>query len=481
MSKKKVVGKSLVRYLALAVLALSATLSVRADIGDEVEFSGHDGLTIYAYWSEAAQTEAGAKMPTVLLFHMAGASARGEYEETVPTLNVAGYHTLAVDLRSGGDRLGAPNKTAARLADTSIGYCDVYPDLEAALNWATQQPAVGPIVAVGSSFSAGLVVQLAANRGDMLAGAVAFSPASGEPMAACRPENYLAQVEIPLIAFRPDREMAIESVQAQAKAFAEQSVQYIEIAGGRHGSLMLRESQTGREMAHAWRPLLAFMEGAAKTKGEVVKIAVDGWELKGELIVPDRSERVPAVLLLHGAAKTRARHAGLARELAARGIASLRLDLRAHGESTNKGTFRQPWADHRYLLDGTERDIVAALELLVADPRIDRDRIGTVSASYSGEFAAKALTVSAAGKAHVSLAPGSFSDESILAIDPSGEPWFFVRAEEEFDFFDDIFGFIAENSGAETLTLPGDAHADALLEAHPSLVRMLGSWFVSKL
>lgn len=475
------IKKNAFRCFAMGVLVLSGALSARAEIGREVEFSGHDGLTISAYWSAAAQTKGDAKMPTVLLFHMAGASARGEYEETVPVLNAAGYHTLAVDLRSGGDRLGAPNKTAARLSDTTLGYCDVYPDLEAALDWVVQQPSVGPVVAIGSSFSAGLVVQLAANRGDTLAGAVAFSPASGEPMAACRPENYLTRVEVPLIAFRPDREMAIESVQAQARAFGEQGVQYIEIEGGRHGSLMLRQSQTGRDMAHVWRPLLGFLDGAANVKGEPVEIGVDGWALKGELIVPKRSERAPAVLLLHGAAKTKARYAGLARELAARGIASLRLDLRAHGESTNKGTFQQPWADHRHLLDGTERDIVAALEVIAADQRIDPGRIGTVSASYSGEFAAKASAVSTIGKAHVSLAPGSFSDESILAIDPSGEPWFFVRAEDEFDFFDDIFDFIDQNSAAETLTLPGDAHADALLQAHPSLVRILGSWFASKL
>jgi pimeloyl-ACP methyl ester carboxylesterase len=39
-----------------------------------------------------------------LLFHQGGASARGEYGPIIPRLLSAGYHVLAVDQRSGGDR-----------------------------------------------------------------------------------------------------------------------------------------------------------------------------------------------------------------------------------------------------------------------------------------------------------------------------------------------------------------------------------------
>lgn len=471
------------KWLVAAVFMLSYSSSAQDNIGSEIMFPSSDGLMVSGYWHDAMKPtdiQKGQPTSTILLFHMAGSSAKGEYTEIVPVLNAAGYNTFAIDLRSGGDRLGVPNQTALRFGDQDIGYCEAYPDLLAALNWASDRSGSGPLIAVGSSFSAGLVIKLAAENPDKLSGAIAFSPASGAPMADCRPESLLDDLKIPLIALRPDREMAIESVQAQAEVFKQHAIPYIEIENGRHGSLMLRSSQTGVDMAHAWGPVLEFLDGVTAAD-ELSELTVDGWILNGDLLVPSANRPRPAVLLLHGAAKTRARHDVTARELAARGIASLRLDLRAHGTSTNKGMFQQPWDDHLHLLDGTERDIVAALEMLAADPRIDAGRIGVVSASYSGEFAAKAAAISDIDKAHASLAPGSFSEESIRAIDPSGKAWFFIRAEREFDFFDEIFASIAENSKAEVLVLPGDAHADGLLQAHPPLARRLAAWFESKL
>ena len=78
-------------------------------------------------------------------------------------------------------------------------------------------------------------------------------------MAGCRPEVVLSQIDIPLLAFRPDREMEVDSVKAQAKVFAEFEIPYVEIENGRHGSLMLREIVTGTSMEHAWQPFLAFL------------------------------------------------------------------------------------------------------------------------------------------------------------------------------------------------------------------------------
>lgn len=239
-------------------------------VGKEVSINASDDLIVSAYWREASSSayrpSNDAANTTILLFHMAGSSARGEYSEIAPIFNAAGYNTLAVDLRSGGDRLGAPNKTASRVDGADIGYCDAYPDMTAALKWAKANAGDGPIVALGSSFSAGLVIKLGAENQKDIAGVLAFSPASGAPMAACRPESFLEQMTIPVAAFRPDREMAIESVVAQAKAFGELGVPYTEIANGRHGSLMLRESQTGANMDHAWQPVLRFLSDVSGVK-----------------------------------------------------------------------------------------------------------------------------------------------------------------------------------------------------------------------
>ncbi|MBO6506125.1 MAG: dienelactone hydrolase family protein [Kordiimonadaceae bacterium] len=244
------------RVICLALLSL-LLVPMRATADEEVTYRTSDNVEVHAYWQDSRAADKSAA-PTILLFHMARASAQGEYQETSERLNEEGYNTLAVDLRSGSDRLGAPNKTQLALEGREYSYCEAYPDLVASLEWA-QQHTQGPIMAVGSSFSAALVVKLAADFPDQLKGVVAFSPASGEPMEGCRPEEILDQLSIPVMALRPDREMAIESVQAQAKAFEAQSIPYLEIENGRHGSLMLRQSVTGAPMDHAWEPFLSFL------------------------------------------------------------------------------------------------------------------------------------------------------------------------------------------------------------------------------
>ena len=78
----------------------------------------------------------------------------------------------------------------------------------------------------------------------------------------------------------------------------------------------------------------------AQVAGETrVVLASDGWRLVGDLLLPTMEHPAPAVLMLNKADGTRAAYEGLARLLAERGIASLRIDLRAHGESTNLGRF----------------------------------------------------------------------------------------------------------------------------------------------
>lgn len=272
--------KHLEKLILVTLLSLSSAMQAMAQdssnlgVGEEITLSALDGVVISAYWqvakpltdnSSKAESDDELK-PTILLFHMAGSSALGEYSEIAPLFNAEGYNTLAVDLRSGGDRLGAPNKTASRLGDADIGYCDAYPDMIAALKWVKANAGGGPVVALGSSFSAGLVIKLGAENKQDIAGVLAFSPASGSPMTDCRPEEFLGEMTTPLIAFRPDREMAIESVITQAAAFRAAGIPYIEIANGRHGSLMLRESQTGTNMDHVWQPVLKFLRTILSAK-----------------------------------------------------------------------------------------------------------------------------------------------------------------------------------------------------------------------
>ena len=117
----------------------------------------------------------------------------------------------------------------------------------------------GPIIAWGSSYSAGLVLRLAALHDDKITAALAFSPASGGPMEACNPAELIDQIHIPVAAFRPAREMEIASVVDQAAALRNAGVQFHVIEGGVHGSSMLDPDRSAADMDMAWHLVDEFL------------------------------------------------------------------------------------------------------------------------------------------------------------------------------------------------------------------------------
>ncbi len=223
---------------------------------------------------------------------------------------------------------------------------------------------------------------------------------------------------------------------------------------------------------------------AQTAAGEETRVVIDsdGWRLIGELRLPTSDQRIPAVLLLNKAAGDRRAYTTLASALADRGIATLRLDLRGHGESTNLGRF-VPGDTSRSeeIIWNAETDVIAASRYLKSHPRIDADRIGVVGASYSGEEMAEAGRIAGHARAYAALSPGSFSDESIEAIDASGVPWFFIVSKHE-RFLHGIAAAIqAQSRTAEILFVPGDSHATDILEGRPDLAERIAVWLAGAL
>lgn len=209
-----------------------------------------------------------------------------------------------------------------------------------------------------------------------------------------------------------------------------------------------------------------------------------GWQLVGDLLIPESDKSVPAVILLNQANGTRKVYANFARHLARNGIASLRIDLRAHGESINKGQFGPPFgADEkmRALITGSDTDVTAAVNYLKKLVGIDPKRIGLVGASYSGEEMMVAARKNGYEKAYIALSPGSYSDESLDKIDSSEASYLFVVSAEERH----LQGFLPDvrkkSKSAQTLEVAGDKHATDLLEALPELAEMLAVWFKYRL
>ena len=225
--------------------------------------------------------------------------------------------------------------------------------------------------------------------------------------------------------------------------------------------------------------LASWQLGASQTNLARITIESDGWLLVGDLRMP-RAKRatVPVVLMLNKANGNRAVYADLADQLALHGIASLRLDMRAHGESSNKGKFGPPFDEKMLaLLNGSENDVTAAVAFLKNTKGIDPTRIGVVGASYSGEQMAVSGRKNGYGKAYVALSPGSFSDESIAAIDTSGARWIFVRSADERHLKGLHENIRKLSKTAELLEVAGDKHATELLDSAPGLTEMITGWF----
>jgi dienelactone hydrolase len=240
-------------FALAAVLLLSDALAAP----EEVSFAAADGVTLYGDMYRSAE---GDSASVILLFHQAGSDARGEYSGIAARLQDHGYNILAIDQRSGGTRFGGVNRTVEGLERKDIGYCEAYPDLVAALNFAREQGFDGRLAVWGSSYSAALVFQLAATHSDEVDAVLGFSPASGAPMADCSATPYLPQITMPALALRPQREYEIESVQNQMAQFESLGIQTYVADPGVHGSSMLNADRVGASTEEAWGVVLAFLK-----------------------------------------------------------------------------------------------------------------------------------------------------------------------------------------------------------------------------
>ena len=245
--------------LVVALLIPVAAVAARSHAAEEVTWTAADGVTLYG---DVHTVEAGKSAPLVLLFHQAGGDARGEYANIIPRLLEAGYNVFAIDQRSGGSRFENVNRTVGALEGRDYGYCDAYPDLEAALAQAGKLGFTGPRVAWGSSYSAALVLRLGAEHAEDLNGVLAFSPASGGPMAACKADPFIPKLTLPALALRPASEMERDSSRQQFRLFEEHGVQTYVAQNGVHGSSMLDPNRVESDVTATWNVVLEFLAGA---------------------------------------------------------------------------------------------------------------------------------------------------------------------------------------------------------------------------
>ena len=252
----------LLRWLAGVAVAL--TFSTAASAQDKaqqgkaepVTLQARDGVSVSALLYEATQPKA-----VILLFHQAG-SSKAEYATIAPRLATAGYTALAIDQRSGGSLYG-PNETASRLG-RSATYEDAKPDLVAALDWAASRHL--PIVLWGSSYSAALVFEVAAEHAKQVAAVMAFSPGEylGKSGAVAQ---AAAQVRVPVyVTSSSDADEVSAARKILAASPASSKTQFAPKFGV-HGSSTLIAARDPKGAAENWDHVLAFLATLPKPPG----------------------------------------------------------------------------------------------------------------------------------------------------------------------------------------------------------------------
>ena len=193
--------------------------------------------------------------PLILLFHQAE-SSKDEYAPIQPRLGEAGYASLAIDQRSGGDYFG-PNETVAARGGASYSFDEAYADVEAALAWALAQAPQRPIIVWGSSYSASLMFLLAAEHPGEIAAVLAFSPGEylQDSVAAAA-----AKVRVPVfMTSAPDQDEETAAAAIFAGVPAQTKQLFRQPAGGMHGSATLRDDLNPKCAPAIWSAVLAFL------------------------------------------------------------------------------------------------------------------------------------------------------------------------------------------------------------------------------
>lgn len=251
--------KYIIGFITILTINACSTISSKQELREvkdtmEVNFYTSDSIQVFGDFYKV-----GKEATTIILFHQARSNARGEYEHIANRLHKKGYNVLAIDQRSGGQLYGSYNRTVAKFSSKNYTYCNAYLDLEGALKFLNESGLDNKVIVWGSSYSAALVVKLATNHPDEINGVLAFSPASGEPMEGCSPNELFSEIKTPLMILRPAQEAEYESVKNQLELAKANGIKTYIAIGGVHGSSMLVESRTKANTDQTWAAVYGFI------------------------------------------------------------------------------------------------------------------------------------------------------------------------------------------------------------------------------
>jgi len=114
------------------------------------------------------------------------------------------------------------------------------------------------------------------------------------------------------------------------------------------------------------------------TRDQTIDVVVGDGHVSGTLITP--GTQIPGVLFVHGWGGSQQQYLARAREVAALGCVCLTFDLRGHAATSAQ--YEKVSREQNLV------DVVAAYDVLVANPNVDSSAIAVVGSSYGGYLAA---------------------------------------------------------------------------------------------
>lgn len=240
-----------------------------------VSFPAVDGVTVYGN----LYSPAGKPRGTVLLFHQSMPN-RGEYETPGERFAATGYFALAIDQRGGGYRWGLVNLTmqgigpeASERIQREDRFASALVDLEAALDYAAKRP-VGPIIAIGSGYSASLTFLLAARHPNLVGAMLAFSP--GENFYDFLVRDAAIGVRCPVFVAAESDSNAVKSAEQLLDAVPAAIRVLFRPRHATNGATMLRRDINPRGGAENWAAVLEFL-ALLPEEPPALGAARDGW------------------------------------------------------------------------------------------------------------------------------------------------------------------------------------------------------------